>query len=171
MKIVLASASPRRRELLEQIGLPFEVRVSDVEEKAAVLDPGQLVEELSRQKAEAVLAALEEAAEDTIVIGADTVVALEGHILGKPADSEDAAGMLEGLSGKSVHGGDAAVPSGCRRKRRKRDMPQNILREDESLFLLFDKEGDIRLRLLRGMPGQGGSLWDTGRLCQICPGH
>ena len=94
MKIVLASASPRRRELLEQIGLPFEVRVSDVEEKAAVLDPGQLVEELSRQKAEAVLAALEEAAEDTIVIGADTVVALEGHILGKPADSEDAAGML-----------------------------------------------------------------------------
>ncbi|WP_300714724.1 Maf family protein [uncultured Acetatifactor sp.] len=101
MKIVLASASPRRRELLEQIGLPFEVRVSDVEEKAAVLDPGQLVEELSRQKAEAVLAALEEAAEDTIVIGADTVVAMEGHILGKPADSEDAAGMLEGLSGKS----------------------------------------------------------------------
>ena len=73
MKIVLASASPRRRELLEQIGLPFEVRVSDVEEKAAVLDPGQLVEELSRQKAEAVLAALEEAAEDAIVIGADTV--------------------------------------------------------------------------------------------------
>lgn len=101
MKIILASASPRRRELLEQIGLAFEVRVSDVEEKVTVSDPGQVVEELSRQKAEAVLAALEEMEEDVLVIGSDTVVALEGHILGKPSDAEDAAGMLEELSGRS----------------------------------------------------------------------
>lgn len=101
MKIILASASPRRRELLEQIGLAFGVRVSDVEEKVTVSDPGQVVEELSRQKAEAVLAALEEMEEDVLVIGSDTVVALEGHILGKPSDAEDAAGMLEALSGRS----------------------------------------------------------------------
>lgn len=101
MKIVLASASPRRRELLEQIGLPFEIKVSDVEERVTVSNPGQVVEELSRQKAEAVLAALERTAEDVLVIGADTVVALEGQILGKPSDSEDAARMLKGLSGRS----------------------------------------------------------------------
>lgn len=101
MKIVLASASPRRRELLEQIGLAFEVRVSDVEEKVTVSDPGQVVEELSRQKAEAVLAGLEETIEDALVIGADTVVALEGHILGKPSNPEDAARMLKELSGRS----------------------------------------------------------------------
>lgn len=101
MKIVLASASPRRRELLEQIGLAFEVRVSDVEEKVTVSDPGQVVEELSRQKAEAVLAALEETEGDILVIGADTVVALEGNILGKPSDSEDATRMLKELSGRS----------------------------------------------------------------------
>lgn len=101
MKIVLASASPRRRELLEQIGLAFEVRVSDVEEKVTVSDPGQVVEELSRQKAEAVLAALEETEGDMLVIGADTVVALEGNILGKPADPEDATRMLKELSGRS----------------------------------------------------------------------
>lgn len=101
MKIILASASPRRRELLEQIGLAFEIRVSDVEEKVTTSDPGQVVEELSRQKAEAVLTALEEKEEDVLVIGADTVVALEGHILGKPADQKDAVGMLKGLSGRS----------------------------------------------------------------------
>lgn len=101
MKIILASASPRRRELLEQIGLAFEVKVSDVEEKTVVSDPGQMVEELSRQKAGAVLASLEETAEAVLVIGADTVVALEGHILGKPSDSGDAVRMLQGLSGRS----------------------------------------------------------------------
>ena len=80
MKIILASASPRRKELLEQIGIPFEVLVSHVEEKVTSVRPGQVVEELSGQKAEAVLGLLEEG--DALVIAADTVVALEGRILG-----------------------------------------------------------------------------------------
>lgn len=100
MKIILASASPRRRELLEQIGLSFEIRVSDVEEKVEALPPERMVEELSAQKAEAVLRSLAEE-EDVLVIGADTVVALEGRILGKPSDPEEAVGMLRSLSGKT----------------------------------------------------------------------
>lgn len=100
-RIILASASPRRRELLTQIGLDFEVMVSDLEEKAGSAVPAQVVEELSAQKAEAVLAAIPESVEDVLVIGSDTVVALEGEILGKPRSREEAVQMLERLSGKT----------------------------------------------------------------------
>ena len=100
VRIILASASPRRRELLEQIGLAFEVRVSNVAEKVTAVEPGLVVEELSVQKAEAVLAELA-CEEDVLVIGADTVVSAKGRILGKPSDEKDAVGMLEILSGES----------------------------------------------------------------------
>ncbi len=99
LKIVLASSSPRRRELLAQIGLAFEVRTADMEEKASAVWPGGVVEELSRQKAEAVLGMLADAPEDLLVIGADTVVAEGGEILGKPSGVEAAAEMLRRLSG------------------------------------------------------------------------
>ena len=88
MKIILASASPRRRELLGQIGIGVEVRISNVEERVTTVEPAAVVEELSRQKAEAVYASLEADVEDVLVVGADTVVALEGQILGKPSDPE-----------------------------------------------------------------------------------
>ncbi len=101
MKIILASASPRRRELLGQIGLDFEIRVSDVEEKVSAVLPEQVVEELSAQKAGAVLETLSDSTEDMVVIGADTVVALEGQILGKPRSPKEARQMLERLSGKT----------------------------------------------------------------------
>lgn len=99
MKTILASASPRRSELLGQIGIEFEVRVSNVEEKVTAAEPGKVVEELSRQKAEAVSALLEGGREDVLVIGADTIVVLEGQILGKPSDPEHAAEMLRQLAG------------------------------------------------------------------------
>ncbi len=102
MRIILASASPRRRELLEQIGLKFEIRVSNVKEQARADSPGLLVEELSGQKAEAVLAETEQDGQDLLVIGADTVVASGNDILGKPADAEEAVRMLSRLSG-AVH--------------------------------------------------------------------
>lgn len=108
MKIILASASPRRRELLAQIGLDFEVRVSQVEEKVTQTDAALVVEELSAQKAEAVLAkAAEEAVqaeaaeEAVLVIGADTVVAVEGRILGKPSGTQEAEQMLALLAGRT----------------------------------------------------------------------
>jgi len=99
-RIILASASPRRRELLAQVGFEFEVMVSKVEEQILSVDPGLAVEELSRQKAETVLEGLS-GREDVLVIGADTVVAVDGRILGKPSGEENAAEMLRLLSGRS----------------------------------------------------------------------
>lgn len=100
MKIILASASPRRRELLTQIGIDFEIKVSDVEEKITTTVPCEVVQELSRQKAEAVLDTCKESEEPMVVIGADTIVACDGMILGKPKDAEDAVRMLQMLSGR-----------------------------------------------------------------------
>ena len=97
-------SSPRRRELLTQIGLDFDVVVSETEEKITSTEPAKVVEELSAQKAEAVWEKLAESGvcdpeqksgettmTDTLVLGADTVVACDGKILGKPADTEAAA--------------------------------------------------------------------------------
>ncbi len=100
MRIVLASASPRRRELLAQIGLAFEVRVSEVEERISTAVPRLLVQELAKQKAEAVFRSLEEPGE-VLVIGADTVVSCDDRILGKPSGPEQAREMLSLLQGRS----------------------------------------------------------------------
>lgn len=103
MNIILASASPRRRELLERMGISsFRVIVSDADETLeAGLSPAMQVERLSRIKARAVV---DEAADPgAVIIAADTVVALDGAILGKPADGEDARRMLSALSGVEHH--------------------------------------------------------------------
>lgn len=100
MRVILASASPRRRELLKQIGIEFEIKVSNIEEAAKATQPAVLVEELSRQKAEAVLSETEPCEEDVLVIGADTVVALDDKVLGKPEDKAEAVKMLKLLSGR-----------------------------------------------------------------------
>ncbi len=97
-KIVLASASPRRLELLRQIGIEPEVIVSHVEEVVTSSVPGEVVLELSRQKAEDV-AKDQEAG--TLVIGSDTVVAVDGKILGKPHDHEEAASMIRSIEGRA----------------------------------------------------------------------
>ena len=100
-KIILASASPRRRELLTQIGLDFTVMPSDVEENPASTLPQDIVIELSKEKARDVWGKIgQNNTGDSLVISADTVVSIEGEILGKPRDEEDAARMLGLLSGK-----------------------------------------------------------------------
>ena len=98
MKIILASQSPRRKELLERMGIrDFETISPNVDESAFHgLPPEELVRRLSAEKAAAVAG---RAGEDAIVIAADTVVALEGAVLGKPADELDAFKMLSALSG------------------------------------------------------------------------
>ena len=107
-KIILASASPRRQELLTQIGLDFEVHPSDWEEKTEKELPGAVVQDLSFHKAMEVYHRLQVGAgeslaeESLVVIGADTIVACQGQILGKPGDKERAAGMLRLLQG-DVH--------------------------------------------------------------------
>ena len=102
MRIILASASPRRRELLRQIGLEYEVFVSDAEEKVTSTEPGRVVEGLAEQKAECVYRThFEETQEELFIIAADTIVACEGRILGKPRDAKEAAEMLRGLQGRA----------------------------------------------------------------------
>lgn len=106
-EIILASASPRRKELLAQIGLPFRVCVSDCEETITETLPERVVCELSRQKARDVWQKLKKeeipAAGEVkkLVIGADTVVACDGRILGKPADAAQAVEMLTLLAGNT----------------------------------------------------------------------
>lgn len=110
MKIILASASPRRRELLTTLGLDYTVLVSGVEEQVTETEPAKVVEQLSEQKAGDVLQRLLRATEqedllwdgkeDLLVIGADTIVAVDGQILGKPTSSKHAAEMLGWLSGR-----------------------------------------------------------------------
>ena len=99
MSIILASQSPRRRQLLGQIGLDhFIVRPARGEEVMdPALSPAQLVEELSRQKAREVAGASDPG---DLVIAADTVVAIDGRVLGKPHDREEACAMLSALSGR-----------------------------------------------------------------------
>lgn len=95
---ILASGSPRRRELLEQIGVEFEVRRSGVEERTSAVLPEDVVLELSELKAEDVA---QGAPEGTLILGADTVVSLEGRIMGKPRSHEEACEMIRGLQGRT----------------------------------------------------------------------
>lgn len=98
LKIILASASPRRRELMNQVGLTPEIVPSAVEEVITSTLPDQVVQELSQQKAADVAARY--AGQDVVVVGADTVVSIDDEILGKPKDEEDAVHMLLKLSGR-----------------------------------------------------------------------
>jgi septum formation protein len=110
-RIVLASGSPRRRELLQMIGAEFDVITSDCDEIVTEnLSPASLVGELALRKAKSVLSRLDG---NPIVIGADTVVSINGKILGKPKNRDEAIDMLMELSGRehSVFSGLALLDS------------------------------------------------------------
>ncbi len=108
-QIILASQSPRRKELLEQIGLEFEICPAKGEEIITKNIPEEVAQELSLQKAKEVAAMVSQYGEkhrelmtpqDILVIGADTIVAIDDKILGKPKDEADAYRMLSMLSGR-----------------------------------------------------------------------
>jgi septum formation protein len=100
-KLVLASASPRRRELLAQAGFTFDVLAADIPEvRKPGEDPVRFVTRLAREKAEAV-AGEHNLPPETIVLGADTIVLVDDEVLGKPKDAFDAVRMLRLLSGRS----------------------------------------------------------------------
>ncbi len=101
MRVILGSASPRRSEILTTAGIGFEVIVSDCEEVITSVAPVDVVSELSALKASDVWdkAAAIYGTDDLMVIGADTIVAYEDRIFGKPCDEEDAVRMLRMLSG------------------------------------------------------------------------
>lgn len=100
-KIILASASPRRKELLAKAGISFTVIPAAGEEKRTSENPGEAVQQLARDKAEWVAQSLAECEEGTLVIGSDTIVVFENRILGKPKDRRNAAETLEKLQGNT----------------------------------------------------------------------
>ncbi|GAA3408348.1 Maf family protein [Paenibacillus hodogayensis] len=113
--LLLASSSPRRRELIGTIGLPVLIEAPDVDETMPEgTPPDELVEQLSLRKAGTVAGRNGEQT-GTIVIGSDTVVVLDGRILGKPADGDEAFAMLRALSGRThqVYTGITCIDAGC----------------------------------------------------------
>ena len=119
MKLILASASPRRRELLSMLGVHLDIFVPDTEEVCdrSVLTPEELVMGLACRKARAAAEQLDKVGrntDDAIILAADTVVALDGTILEKPADEDDARRMLSALSARrhDVFTGIAAIHRG-----------------------------------------------------------
>lgn len=102
-RIILASASPRRKELLTQIGIKYEVMPSNAEEISDKKLPQELVQDLSRRKAEEICTRLlEQENGDFTVIGADTVVSFQDTVMGKPRSVEEAVNMLRSLQG-NIH--------------------------------------------------------------------
>ena len=93
--IILASASPRRRELLSQIGIEYEVIPSKKEEVITSTVPSDIVMELAKQKAEDIVMLVKQP--EKLVLGADTIVALDGEVMGKPVDEKDAFSMISKL--------------------------------------------------------------------------
>ena len=103
LKIVLASASPRRKEILTKLGLNFEIITSEADETSTEENPEKRVEILAERKGRAVeelLLSRGESLCDTLLIASDTLVHMDGEVLGKPHDRADAKKMLEALSGR-----------------------------------------------------------------------
>ena len=100
MKIILASDSPRRREILASLGVDFEVISPRINENTGINDPEKLTAELALLKGAAVFGKLEREKKSAVVISSDTVVFCGGEIFGKPRDAADARRMLSALSGR-----------------------------------------------------------------------
>lgn len=158
--IVLASASPRRQELLRQIGCAFRVVVSDAEELSGDgISPDRLAAENARRKAKDVAA---KEGGNVPVLGADTVVAVDGMILGKPKDAADAARMLRLLSGRQhfVFTGIALAYKG--------EVYEDVVRTEVWVDELSD--GEIAAYISTGEPmDKAGAYAVQGRAAKYIP--
>lgn len=144
MELILASASPRRKELLEKIGLPFTVQPAKGEERITQKSPAAVVMELSRQKAEEIAAAQ---TEDCIIIGADTVVARGDKIMGKPKDAADAKQMLRSIADDchQVYTGVTLIRTGAH--------PQSVtFQEKTDVFLYSISDAELDAYIASGDP-------------------
>ena len=144
MELILASASPRRKELLEKIGLPFTVQPAKGEERITQKSPAAVVMELSRQKAEEIAAAQ---TEDCIIIGADTVVAKGEKIMGKPKDAADAKQMLRSIADDchQVYTGVTLIRTGA--------YPQSVtFQEETDVFLYPISDAELDTYIASGDP-------------------
>lgn len=155
--IILASASPRRKELLAQAGYQFAVVTSDAPEITDKVMPDEIVEELSAMKAEAVAAGIQE---DACIIGADTIVAIADRILGKPGNEKAAEEMLQLLQGKThqVYTGVTLIKLESGRKK----VTTFSERTDVTMYPMTDEE--IRDYIATGEPmDKAGSYGIQGR--------
>ncbi|BAF58996.1 MAG: septum formation inhibitor Maf [Pelotomaculum sp.] len=161
-EIVLASSSPRRRDLLKQLGLTFRIMTAGVDETPpGGLTPAEMVEVLAGRKAAAVAGMLE----DALVIGADTVVVLNGRVLGKPADREEAAGMLRQLQGTdhTVYTGVAVMDAASKK--------MQVAHEKTRVFFKSLDEHEIRRYVATGEPmGKAGAYAVQGRAAAFIKG-
>ena len=162
MRWILASASPRRRELLRQIELPFEVSPSEADENIERETPELLVEELSRRKCAEVGNRI---GGECLVLGADTVVALGDQVLGKPGTEERVAEMLRMLSGKA-HKVCTGVTLGEFREGKLQR--QTTFSEVTEVFLYPLSEGEIREYIASGEPmDKAGAYGIQGRFAKF----
>ena len=161
MKIVLASQSPRRKELLGRMGLEFVTQASKIDESAFDgLAARELVATLSREKAQWIARQLDGA---TLVIGADTVVVRDGAALGKPKDAEDAVAMLLSLSGRdhqvctgvTVCRGDRVLTQVEETQVTFRDLTEAEVRQYVSTGEPMDKAGAYGIQGLGGLLVEG----------------
>ena len=161
MKIVLASQSPRRKELLGRMGLEFVTQASKIDESAFDgLEAWELVATLSREKAQWIARQLDG---ETLVIGADTVVVRDGAALGKPKDVEDAVAMLLSLSGRdhqvctgvTVCRGDRVLTQVEETQVTFRDLTEAEVRQYVSTGEPMDKAGAYGIQGLGGLLVEG----------------
>lgn len=161
-KLVLASASPRRRELMSLLGVPFEIIVSNVVEVIdKLLPPEEMVKDLALQKARAVVDNLDQG----LVIGADTIVVIAAKIMGKPANEEEAFTMLKELSGQEhqVYTGIALVD--------KVSGGQEVAAEVTMVKFKELTDGEIRAYLATGEPfDKAGAYAIQGRAAVFIEG-
>lgn len=144
MELMLARPSPRRKELLEKIGLPFDGTAAKGEERITQKSPAAVVMELSRQKAEEIAAAQ---TGDCIIIGADTVVARGDKIMGKPKDAADAKQMLRSIADDchQVYTGVTLIRTGAH--------PQSVtFQEKTDVFLYPISDAELDAFIASGDP-------------------
>lgn len=144
MELILASASPRRKELLEKIGLPFTIQPAKGEERITQKSPAAVVMELSRQKAEEIAAAQ---TGECIILGADTIVARGEEIMGKPKDAADAKRMLKSIADDchQVYTGVTLIRTGAH--------PQSVtFQEKTDVFLYPISDAELDAYIASGDP-------------------
>ena len=152
-QIILASSSPRRRELLEKAGVHFQVMPSQEEEHIEKKEPAQIVENLSWQKAASVAS---KTGQDVIVIGSDTLVAYEGRALGKPRDEEEAVETLKLLQGNThqVYTGVTVIV-----RDKEEEITKTFSRRTDVTFYPVD-EKEIRAYVATGDPMDKAGSYD-----------
>ncbi|ADO58100.1 septum formation protein Maf [Paenibacillus jamilae] len=169
-RIILASTSPRRKELLAYLRLPFEVVPSHADESTPESwTPQQIVETLAARKAEAVVRTAAQSEEAGLVIGSDTIVVLEDSVLGKPADHADAVRMLTALQGRThrVYTGVACIHTGTGKmlvRHRQTEVTMKPLNQEQIVAYVntgepSDKAGSY------GIQGMGATLVESIQGC------